>query len=257
MNDYGFKIHFVASNWENVPEKFEELKSLYTHYNIEDANVIVALGGDGFMLRTLHHYQEYKLPIYGMNLGSVGFLMNVFEKENLYARIHKAQTIQLHPLQMKATTTENLVYEALAINEVALRRSSRLAAKIQIDIDGTTKLDELVGDGVLLSTAAGSTAYNLSVNGPIIPISANLLALSPISAFRPRRWKGALLPHKAQVTFHVLQPEKRPVSAETDLSEIANIKKVEIFENRQISIQLLFDKKHNLEERIIAEQFLT
>lgn len=251
------KFHFIASEYEEAPKAKEKLVELYGQSTDANCDAIIVLGGDGFMLKILHKYASQDIPIYGMNLGTIGFLMNAFAVEDLETRIQNATELTLHPLQMVAKSTDGKTYEAIAINEVALRRQSRLAAKVKVTIDGYTRIPMLSSDGILLSTAAGSTAYNLSAGGPIIPMNANLLALTPINAFRPRRWRGALLPHKTKVNFQILEAKKRPVSAETDLEEFHNIESIEIFENRDISINLLFDPHHNLEERIIAEQFLT
>jgi NAD+ kinase len=222
-----------------------------------DADVIVALGGDGFMLSTIHEFLGVGVPIYGMNIGSVGFLMNEFREEDLLDRLAAAQPIELYVLRMTASDRNGNVTKAFAINEVSLLRESRLAAKIRIRIDDIVRLDELICDGLLVSTPAGSTAYNLSAHGPIIPLGAGLLALTPISAFRPRRWNGALLPRNSVVTFEVLDPALRPVSAVADFTEIRDVVSVEITEDQKTTQTLLFDPEHNLEERILREQFLT
>ena len=216
---------------------------------------MVALGGDGFMLETLHRFLDDGLPIFGMNCGTVGFLMNRYAEAGLSARIDAAQTVRLHPLLMIARTGGR-VRRAHAINEVSLLRQTRQAAKIGIRIDGKTRLPELICDGAMVATPAGSTAYNLSAHGPILPIGSGLLALTPVSAFRPRRWRSALLPHKAKVSVEILEQKKRPVSAVADFTEIRDVATVDVMEDRSISIDLLFDPEHNLEERIIAEQFL-
>jgi len=221
----------------------------------DEADVIVALGGDGFMLQTLHRHMNLEIPIYGMNQGTVGFLMNSFEADGLLDRIDRAETAVLHPLRMKATQESGSMQEALAINEVSLLRQSRQAAKISISIDGRVRIPELVCDGVLVATPAGSTAYNLSAHGPILPLDAGVMALTPISAFRPRRWRGALLPRNAKVEFEILDPYKRPVSAVADTTEVRDVVVVSIYEEREIALKLLFDPEHNLEERILNEQF--
>jgi NAD+ kinase len=221
----------------------------------DEADVIVALGGDGFMLQTLHRHMNLEIPIYGMNQGTVGFLMNSFEADGLLDRIDRAETAVLHPLRMKATQESGSMQEALAINEVSLLRQSRQAAKISISIDGRVRIPELVCDGVLVATPAGSTAYNLSAHGPILPLDAGVMALTPISAFRPRRWRGALLPRNAKVEFEILDPYKRPVSAVADTTEVRDVVVVSIYEERSIALRLLFDPEHNLEERILNEQF--
>ncbi len=215
----------------------------------------MALGGDGTMLETLHRYMHRRAPIYGMNRGSVGFLMNTYNEEELVERIAAAKPAELHPLRMRARTIAGEESEALAINEVSLLRETRFAAKLRIRIDGIVRMEELICDGVLVATPAGSTAYNLSAHGPIVPIGTGILALTPISAFRPRRWRGALLPHDARVTFEVLEADKRRVSAVADYTEVRDVKQVDITEDRDITLTLLFDPEHNLEERILKEQF--
>jgi NAD+ kinase len=215
----------------------------------------VALGGDGFMLETLHRFLRRGLPVYGMNRGSVGFLMNDYREDDLPARLAAAQTAIVHPLRMVALRDNAPAVEALAINEVSLLRESRQAAKIRILVDGKARLQELICDGILVSTPAGSTAYNLSAHGPIVPLSANLLPLTPISAFRPRRWRGALLPSDATVVFDILEAEKRPVAAVADYTEVRDVTRVEVREARDVSLTLMFDPDRGLSERIIAEQF--
>jgi NAD+ kinase len=221
----------------------------------EEAEVVIALGGDGFMLETLHRFLRRGLPVYGMNRGSVGFLMNDYREDDLPARLAAAQTAIVHPLRMLALRDNAPSVEALAINEVSLLRQSRQAAKIRILVDGKARLPELICDGVLVSTPAGSTAYNLSAHGPIVPLGANLLPLTPISAFRPRRWRGALLPSEATVVFDILEPDKRPVAAVADYTEVRDVTRVEVREARDVSLTLMFDPDHGLSERIIAEQF--
>ena len=221
----------------------------------EEADMVVALGGDGFMLETLHRFLRRGLPVYGMNRGSVGFLMNDYRDDDLPARLAAAQTAIVHPLRMVALRDNAPSVEALAINEVSLLRESRQAAKIRILVDGKARLPELICDGILVSTPAGSTAYNLSAHGPIVPLSANLLPLTPISAFRPRRWRGALLPSDATVVFDILEPDKRPVAAVADYTEVRDVTRVEVREARDVSLTLMFDPDHGLSERIIAEQF--
>jgi NAD+ kinase len=221
----------------------------------EEADMVVALGGDGFMLETLHRFLRRGLPVYGMNRGSVGFLMNDYREDDLPARLAAAQTAIVHPLRMVALRDNAPSVEALAINEVSLLRESRQAAKIRILVDGKARLPELICDGILVSTPAGSTAYNLSAHGPIVPLSANLLPLTPISAFRPRRWRGALLPSDATVVFDILEPDKRPVAAVADYTEVRDVTRVEVREARDVSLTLMFDPDHGLSERIIAEQF--
>jgi NAD+ kinase len=220
------------------------------------ADIIIALGGDGFMLQTLHRFLGSKKPIYGMNLGSVGFLMNEYREEGLLERLAAAEPAHVHPLRMKATTTAGQSVDVLAFNEVSLLRETRQAAKIRISVDDRVRISELICDGVLISTPAGSTAYNLSAHGPILPIDAALLALTPISAFRPRRWHGALLSHRARTRFEILEPVKRPVSAVADDREVRNVAQVDVAEDRSISMTMLFDAGHSLDERILAEQFV-
>ena len=252
----GGRIAFVASESPKAREALEALKARYQHVDrLEEADVIVALGGDGFMLHTLRALIGTGQPIYGMNRGTVGFLMNEYAPDGLTDRLANAQALKLHPLRMRATSVDGTEHEAIAINEVSLFRETRQAAEIDIQVDGVTRLEGLVCDGVLLSTPAGSTAYNLSAHGPIVPLGAGVLALTPISAFRPRRWRGALLPQSAHVTFDVRHTEKRPVSAVADSFEVRDVAHVEIWEDRAVAATLLFDPEHNLEERILKEQF--
>tara|TARA_R110000868_G_scaffold101078_2_gene278294 strand:- start:57 stop:824 length:768 start_codon:yes stop_codon:yes gene_type:complete len=249
-------IAFVATN---VPEAQEALASLSARYGdtaLAEADVIVALGGDGLMLQTLHKHMHRDIPIYGMNFGSVGFLMNEYSDTDLMERLDAADIAQLHPLRMNATLSNGTEHEALAINEVSLLRETYQAAKIRISIDGKVRMPELSCDGVLVSTPAGSTAYNLSAQGPIIPIDAALLALTPISAFRPRRWRGALLSHRAKVRFEILEAEKRPISAVADHREFRDVVDVTVEEDPTINLKMMFDEGHSLDERILTEQFL-
>jgi NAD+ kinase len=250
------KVAFVAADNEAAQRALHHLTHTYGGVSPQQAEVIVALGGDGFMLETLHRHIDRQVPIYGMNRGSVGFLLNIYSETDLMERLDRAETVRLHPLVMKAQTTDNQIHEALAINEVSLLRETRQAAKIRIRIDGRVRLEELVCDGILVATPAGSTAYNLSAHGPIIPMGAGVLALTSISAFRPRRWRGALLSHKALVSFEILDCAKRPVSAVADYTEVRDVVRVDVREDRDIGLDLLFDPEHNLEERILAEQFL-
>lgn len=250
------KLSFLAADTELAQSALERLRQRYGHVPPEEADVIIALGGDGFMLETLHKHIDRSAPIYGMNRGTVGFLMNVYREDDLRERLERAEAVSLHPLRMVARTMAGETVEALAINEVSLLRETRQAAKIRISIDGKVRLPELVCDGVLVATPAGSTAYNLSAHGPIIPMGAGVMALTPISAFRPRRWRGALLTHRAVVAFEVLEGEKRPVSAVADYTEVRDVASVEVREDRAVALTLLFDPEHNLEERILAEQFM-
>lgn len=250
------KVAFAAARTDAAENARQALVRRYGDHDPEDADVIVALGGDGFMLETLHRHTGRHRPIYGMNRGTIGFLMNAYSEDALIERLERAQPVRLYPLSMRVQTIDGAWHEALAINEVALRRESRQAAKLRISIDGRVRLDMLVCDGLLVATPAGSTAYNLSAHGPIIPLGAGVLALTPVSAFRPRRWRGALLSHDALVGIEILEPEKRPVSAEADYTDVHQVVRAEIRENRDMELDLLFDPEHNLEERILAEQFL-
>jgi NAD+ kinase len=247
------KLHFIA-----VPEVEDTARALRARYGEagpDGADIVVALGGDGFMLQTLHAFTAAGKPIYGMNKGTVGFLMNEFHQDDLLERLAAAEKAVIHPLKMTAHTAAGPV-EARAFNEVSLLRETRQAAKIRILVDGKPRISELICDGALVSTPAGSTAYNLSAHGPILPIGADLLALTPISAFRPRRWRGALLPHRARVRFEILESAKRPVSAVADDYEVRDVTAVDVIEDRAIAMTLLYDAGHNLDERILAEQFV-
>ncbi|HWA02581.1 MAG TPA: NAD kinase [Rhizomicrobium sp.] len=248
-------IHFVAADAQDAQTALALMRQRYADAGAERSDVIVALGGDGFMLQTLHQFLGTRKPIYGMNLGSVGFLMNEFHEDRLQERLEAAESAQIHPLRMRATSAAG-AREALAFNEVSLLRQTRQAAKIRILVDDKVRITELICDGVLVSTPAGSTAYNLSAHGPILPIDADLLALTPISAFRPRRWRGALLPHRARVRFEILESAKRPVSAVADDLEFREVTRVDVAEDRNIATTMLFDAGHSLDERILAEQFI-
>ncbi len=248
-------LHFAAAPTEAARAAFERLTARYGQAPLEAAEVIVALGGDGLMLETIHATLERGLPVYGMNCGSVGFLMNDYAEADLVERVGRALGNDLFPLRMHAVTMSGAVEEALAFNEVSLLRQLRQAAKIRIVIDGTIRLPELICDGVLLATPAGSSAYNLSAHGPIVPLSANLLPLTPISAFRPRRWRGALLASTSDVLFEILEPEKRPVAAVADFTEVRDILTVAVSEDRSVRARILSDPDRALSERIISEQF--
>jgi NAD+ kinase len=246
------KLHFIAVR--EAEDTACALRALYGEAGADDADIVVALGGDGFMLQTLHAFTAAGKPIYGMNKGTVGFLMNEFHQNDLLERLAAAEKAVIHPLKMTAHTAAGVV-EARAFNEVSLLRQTRQAAKIRILVDRKPRISELICDGALVATPAGSTAYNLSAHGPILPIDADLLALTPISAFRPRRWRGALLPHRAQVRFEILDSGKRPVSAVADDYEVRDVIAVDVVEDRSIAMTLLYDAGHNLDERILAEQF--
>jgi NAD+ kinase len=248
-------LAFVATNNDVAQDALKRLSHHFGNMPPALADVIVALGGDGFMLETLHAYRELGKPFYGMNRGSLGFLLNEFGEEDLLPRLDRATSVDLHPLRMIATSVDGTTTEALAINEVSLLRETRQAAKLAIQVDGVLRLQELVCDGILVSTPAGSTAYNLSAHGPIVPLDAGVLAMTPISAFRPRRWRGALLSHSASVRLTVLDSGKRPVSAVADYTEVRDVQTVDIQEDRSVAMTLLFDPEHNLEERILKEQF--
>lgn len=250
-------IAVFAADTPLAHRAFREITQKYKVTEPEKADVIIALGGDGHMLEVMHQTMHLKKPIYGMNLGSVGFLLNNYSPDFLLERIYKASGVVLNPLMMEATMRDESLFKAHAINEISLWRSSRQAAKISIDIDGVNRLGELICDGVMVATPAGSTAYNLSAHGPIIPIRAQVLALTPVCPFRPRRWRGALLPHDAKIKFTILEPEKRPVNAAADSKEAEHIVSVEIYEDRSTSMCLLFDQGQSLEDRVIREQFLS
>jgi NAD+ kinase len=249
------RIGFCAATTDQAMAARARLAGRYGDAAPDRAAVIVALGGDGCMLETQHRFLGRNLPVYGMNCGSVGFLMNEFREDALPRRLAVAQAALLHPLRMRTTDAAGTVAEALAINEVSLLRETRQAAKLRILVDGKERLAELICDGIIVATPAGSTAYNLSAHGPIVPLGANLLPMTPISAFRPRRWRGALLPADAEVVFEVLEPEKRPVAAVADYTEVRDVRRVEVREDRAVSLTMLFDPDHGLSERIIAEQF--
>ncbi|GFE65435.1 NAD kinase [Litoreibacter roseus] len=249
------KIAFLASETDVARDALRALSTEYGNVDPIEADVIVALGGDGFMLQTLHGTQELPAPVYGMNCGTVGFLMNEYQEPGLRTRLAAAQEEIINPLHMKAIKENGEVHEALAINEVSLLRAGPQAARLKITVDGRERMEELVCDGALVSTPAGSTAYNYSAHGPILPIGSDVLALTAMSAFRPRRWRGALLPKSAHVRIDVLQSQKRPVMADADSRSAGSVVSVEITSATHVSHRILFDPGHGLEERLIREQF--
>jgi NAD+ kinase len=251
------RVGFEASDAPAAQDALKELNQRYSPVSPDQADIIVALGGDGFMLETLHRHLARRVPIYGMHRGSIGFLMNGYSPDGLTERLARARPVHVHPLAMVARDHSGHEYHALAINEVSLLRQTRQTAKLSVSVDDLVQLDELMADGIMIATPVGSTAYNLSAHGPIIPLAAGVLAMTPISAFRPRRWRGALLPHAARVRFDVIEPDKRPVSATADFTEVRDVASVEISESQETILTMLFDPEHNLEERVLKEQFLT
>ena len=249
------RIAFVASASTEAQQALAQLTQMYGTVDPDDADVVVALGGDGLMLQTLHEHMHSGKPIYGMNRGTVGFLMNEFSSVDLHTRLAAARESLIHPLLMRATDIHGTVHLHHATNEVALFRQTNQAACLRILIDEHERMAELKADGILVATPAGSTAYNLSAQGPILPINAALLALTPISAFRPRRWRGALLPNTAFVVIEVLECDKRPVAAVADHDEVRDVRRVEVLTDKTISMRMLFHPGHSLEERILREQF--
>ncbi len=249
------RIHFVASRVQPAEEAAAVMQKHYGQYDVDDAEVIVALGGDGFMLRTLHRVIHTDLPVFGMKIGNIGFLMNRYSEDDLVQRLTDARSVSLNPLRMEVETESGAMTSALAINEISLLRQTNQAAHIRILVNDSIKVEEMVCDGVLLATAAGSTAYNFSVRGPILPLGTDALVLTPISPFRPRRWSGAILPSSARVSFEVLDNYKRKVSATADAYEVRDVIRVDAFEDKNIELKLLFDPAHSLEERILNEQF--
>lgn len=250
------RIAIVASRAEPAQVALAALSARYPQVPIKEADIIIALGGDGFMLQTLHRYAaERKIPVFGMKLGTVGFLMNLYRDDDLLSRLASAQRAVLHPLKMQVISESGGVHSALAINEVSLLRQTKQAAKLRISVDGIVRVEELICDGALLATAAGSTAYNLSAYGPILPLGSDVLALTPISPFRPRRWRGAIVKRTSVVKFEVLDHYKRPVSATADATEVRDVIEVEVAEAPDEAFTVLFDPEHSLEERILAEQF--
>jgi len=249
------RIAFVASPMPEARQALARLTRRYGNVPPGKADVVVALGGDGLMLRTLHRLMKSGKPIYGMHRGTIGFLMNEYQERRLRERLNAAEVAVIHPLIMRARDTKGRLHVHHAINEVSLFRQTYQVARMSIFVDGKERLPELMGDGVLVATPAGSTAYNLSAQGPIIPINASLLALTPISPFRPRRWRGALLPDRARVAIKVIDAERRPVAAVADHTEVRSVREVEIGMDDTISMQMLFDPGHSLDERILREQF--
>jgi NAD+ kinase len=249
------RIAFVAADSPAAQEALAVLVRRYGNCRPEQSDTIVALGGDGYMLEAIHTWMSSGVPIFGMHRGTVGFLMNKYDAEGLPERLARAQPFAMHPLRMSAVTADQRAVDAVAVNEVSMLRQTRQAAKLRILVDGRERMSELICDGALVCTPAGSTAYNLSVHGPLLPLDSNVLALTPISAFRPRRWRGALLPREATVVFDILEADKRPVSAVADRDEVRDVIRVTVRQDRETSIRFLFDPEHNLEERILAEQF--
>ena len=248
------KFHFLANNSADGVELYHKLTAEYGQTPLTEAETIIAIGGDGTLLNALRRSEAHNVPVYGINKGSVGFLMNTATEQNLEEKVAQAVSVTIHPLAMKATDILGGTFESIAFNEVSLLRQVRQAAKISISIDNVIRMEELICDGVIVATPAGSTAYNLSAHGPIIPLKAEILALTPISAFRPRRWKGALLPSSAKIRLDILDPAGRPVSATADEVEVRDVVSVEIAQST-IKKTVLFDKGHSLEERILKEQF--
>lgn len=249
------KIALFAAASDDAKAAKRELKSLYGDVAPEEADVLVPLGGDGTMLETLHETMRLDKPVYGMNCGSVGFLLNPYRPQGLLERIAQAQEAEIYPLKMQAEDKYGKIYEAIAFNEVSLFREQRQAAKIKVQVDDAVRIDQLVCDGVMVATPAGSTAYNFSAGGPIIPLGGNVLALTPISAFRPRRWRGALIPFDQEVAFEITEPGKRPVSCTADFREFRDVVRVNVQQSRAMGVKLMFDPDHALDERILKEQF--
>jgi NAD+ kinase len=249
------RIACLHSNTERSKATHDELSARYELVPVEQSDVIVALGGDGFVLRVIHQYLQLGIPIFGMNCGTVGFLLNRSRPDMLLERIRAANEVRLHPLCMTSEDTDGKVEVSLAFNEVSVVRHSRQTANIQVLVDGTVRLPLLAADGVIVATPTGSTAYNLSAHGPVIPLGANLLALTPVSPFRPRHWRGALLPHNSTVEFVNLDPHKRPLVASADFKEVHNVVAIKVQEDRSKIVKLLFDPDNSLAERITAEQF--
>lgn len=251
------RIAFVASRSPEAQAALETLAARHGQHDPEEADVICTLGGDGFMLQTLHRHGLRGKPVFGMKLGTVGFLMNQYQSDDLAERIAAAQATVLRPLEMTAVTESGASVHSLAYNEVSLLRQTRQAARVRITLNGRVRMEELVCDGIMVATPAGSTAYNFSAHGPILPLGSEVIALTPIAAFRPRRWRGAILRADTEVRLEILDPDKRPVSATADSHEVREVVEVVVKESDQHTVTLLFDPQHNLEERILNEQFLT
>ena len=249
------KPHFIADNTKAAKNSLDIIKKQYDFFSRSETDIIVVLGGDGFMLDMLKEYQDLGLPFYGINQGTVGFLMNQNQDKNLLKKLNEAEETIIHPLKMHARKLDGSIEDYLAINEISILRSGSQAAKLKIVVDDLVRLEELVCDGALVSTPAGSTAYNYSAHGPILPIDSNILALTAMAAFRPRRWRGALIPSKAKIEFLIKEPHKRQVSAFADSKEVKNISSVKILCENNIFYKLLFDQGHGLQERILREQF--
>ncbi len=249
------KPHFIVDYTKISKESSNRIQSTYKFFSLSEADAIVVLGGDGFMLDILKQYQDLELPFYGINKGTVGFLMNQNQNENLLNKLNQAEETIIHPLKMHAKKIDGSEEDHLAINEISILRSGSQAAKLKIVVDNLVRLEELVCDGALVSTPAGSTAYNYSAHGPILPIDSNILALTAMAAFRPRRWRGALIPSNAKIEFFIKDFNKRPVSAYADSKEVKNISCVKIESEDDVYYKLLFDKGHGLQERILREQF--
>ncbi len=250
------KIAYFTADTKHAQKAYNALTDRYGETPIDEADVLVALGGDGSLLHALHKTLKRDIPVFGMNRGSVGFLLNEYHEDNLIKRIEDAQTYELNPLEMQTECLDGSKETYYAVNEVSLLRQTHQAARLKITIDETVRMEELICDGVIVATPAGSTAYNFSAHGPIIPLNSGILALTPISAFRPRRWRGALLPHTCDITLEILDAHDRPVAAVADFHEIRRVQKVHIFENRERSLKLLYDADLNLDERIRKEQFM-
>tara|TARA_B100000029_G_scaffold2247_1_gene2747 strand:- start:2144 stop:2920 length:777 start_codon:yes stop_codon:yes gene_type:complete len=255
FNQKKIKIHFFSAKTKKANEALKKLKKKYKNYPINKSDVIVALGGDGTILSALHKSIKLSKPIFGINRGEYGFLTNPHKNIDLIKRLEKSKKTEMHVLKMITTTKNGKKREAMAFNEVSLLRNSRHAAKIKVQVDNIVRIKELVCDGILLATPAGSTAYNLSARGQIIPMNSKLLALTPISPFRPRSWRGALINSKSKVTFIILDEKKRSVNVSADYKEIKDIKKVEIQEDRSVKLSLLFDSDHNFDKKVLKEQF--